>query len=286
MGKQLFSVVIPTYNRAPLLREALDSVFDQGVRGLHVIVIDDGSTDDTRAAVSAYGDDVTYVFQENRGTAAARNRGMSLARGEFISFLDSDDVWLPGKAANEMSLFEKFPDAGAVISDSEYWTEGELVIPSRFAYRGVRVDGDEPRYFANESSQWIDGSLFSTCCLTMRRDAAQRLGSFDTSFQSYEDWDFEIRMYHALRVVVCPKVFAKVRRFDDGTRRDRPLPGRVPTPAQMLERLRNQYRVLQKTLALAGVPDATAERVRVKMEKLSEDIARVSQDEEAMTNFV
>jgi glycosyltransferase involved in cell wall biosynthesis len=286
MNTHLLSVVIPTYNRAALLREALNSIFEQGVRGVQVIVVDDGSTDDTRGVVSDYGNDATYVFQENRGTAAARNRGVSLARGEFISFLDSDDLWLPGKTATELSLFEKFPDAGAIISDSEYWTEDELTIPSRFAQRGVRFDDDAPRYFATEPPLWIDGSLFSTCCLTLRRNALERLGVFDTSFQSYEDWDFEIRMYHMLKVVLCPQVFAKVRRYDDGTRRDRPLPGRPPTPAQMLDRLRNQHRVLQKTLTLAALPAAVAERVRVKMVKLAEESARISEDVESLANLV
>ena len=93
----LVSVVIPTFNRARYLPDALDSVARQGVEGIETIVVDDGSTDETEAVVAAYGSAVRYVRQPHHGAAAARNTGVALATGRFISFLDSDDIWMPAK---------------------------------------------------------------------------------------------------------------------------------------------------------------------------------------------
>lgn len=91
----LFSVIIPTYNRAALLREALDSVFAQTFTDYEVIVVDDGSEDDTPAVIASYGQRVRFYRQENSGPGAARNLGIQNAAGEYLAFLDSDDVWFP-----------------------------------------------------------------------------------------------------------------------------------------------------------------------------------------------
>src|SRR5947207_1339494 len=104
-AKQSFSVIVPTFNRAKVLPEALDSIFMQGIPDVQVIVVDDGSIDNTEAVVAGYGHRVCYVRQENSGAAAARNLGVDLATGCFISFLDSDDVWMPGKMKAELSIF-------------------------------------------------------------------------------------------------------------------------------------------------------------------------------------
>ena len=91
----LFSVIIPTYNRAPLLRQALDSVLAQEFTDFELIVVDDGSTDETLTVARSYGDQVRLVPQEHRGPGVARNRGAEHASGEYVAFLDSDDVWFP-----------------------------------------------------------------------------------------------------------------------------------------------------------------------------------------------
>jgi glycosyltransferase involved in cell wall biosynthesis len=96
MEQPKVSVILPTFNRARFLPDALESIFVQGVRNVQVVVVDDGSTDDTERIVAAYGERVQYVRQENGGPAAARNTGLRFAEGRFISFLDSDDVWMPG----------------------------------------------------------------------------------------------------------------------------------------------------------------------------------------------
>lgn len=111
------SVVIPAYNRARRLPQAIDSVLAQGVAGLEVIVVDDGSTDDTRSVVEAYGDRVRYTYQSNAGVGAARNTGMRQATGEFVAFLDSDDRWHAFKLSAQLALLDQRPDVGLVFSD-------------------------------------------------------------------------------------------------------------------------------------------------------------------------
>ena len=134
MDRPTFSVILPTFNRGRLLHDALDSIFVQGVPDVQVIVVDDGSTDDTEAVVAAYGRNVQYVRQKNSGAAGARNTGLNLATGRLISFLDSDDVWMPGKMKAELSIFEVTQGRGG-YPESERWLGEELVF-SWFAGAG------------------------------------------------------------------------------------------------------------------------------------------------------
>ncbi|MFA5975531.1 MAG: glycosyltransferase family 2 protein [Elusimicrobiota bacterium] len=117
MSTQLVSVIIPTFNRAYCLRRAIDSILNQTHRNVEVIVVDDGSTDETRELMrSAYAQEprVRYVYQENAGVSAARNHGLSLARGEFISLLDSDDEWYPWKLSVQLACLNFLPGVGMI----------------------------------------------------------------------------------------------------------------------------------------------------------------------------
>lgn len=269
MDDVLTSVVIPAYNRARVLGDALESVFVQGIDRVEAIVVDDGSTDDTGRAMSALASRfpagrVRYVHQSRQGAGAARNRGLSLATGSFVAFLDSDDVWLPGKLRTELALFEKYPHVDAVISDSEFWSEGKLVAGSRFALFGVHLPpGTEP-FLTELAPRWIEKSLFSTCCLTLRRSALARIGPFDPVLRSHEDWDFELRMYHTCQVVIHPEVTAQVRRFDDGTRSER---------GTDRDHLWIQYRILDRMQSLPPLSPQTAEGVWARRRELAARIA-------------
>jgi len=100
----LVSVLIPTYNRAYIICSAIDSVLAQTYKKIEVVVVDDGSTDNTRELLARYGDAVRYIYQPNAGLAAARNTGLAAARGEFIALQDSDDLWLPWKIEGQMAV--------------------------------------------------------------------------------------------------------------------------------------------------------------------------------------
>src|SRR5215471_9220074 len=114
----LVSVVIPTYNRADYIGETIESVLQQTYSNIEIIVIDDGSTDNTAQVVERFESRVRYVRQENAERGASRNHGLRLAQGEFISFLDSDDLWMPSKAAAAVSLLQENPAIGLVCTDA------------------------------------------------------------------------------------------------------------------------------------------------------------------------
>lgn len=116
------SVIIPTYQRRRLVCEAIDSVLGQDTRrAIEVIVVDDGSTDGTEAALETYHGRIRYIRQVNRGLSAARNIGIEAAGGDFIALLDSDDAWLPFKSELQLSLMERFPEAGFSFSNFFAW---------------------------------------------------------------------------------------------------------------------------------------------------------------------
>jgi len=112
------SVIIPTYNRADFLTEAVNSVLSQTWRDLEIIVVDDGSTDGTQEVVRRYGEQVNYFCKENEGPSSARNMGIKKARGPYVAFLDSDDVWEPEKLRIQMDFMGEHPEIRLVCTDS------------------------------------------------------------------------------------------------------------------------------------------------------------------------
>ena len=104
------SVIIPTYNRANLVTEAINSVLMQSCKDIEIIVIDDGSTDNTSKVLKTFGDRIRYIKQKNMGAGAARNRGLKEANGKYIAFLDSDDIWLDFKIELQVAIMEKLPE--------------------------------------------------------------------------------------------------------------------------------------------------------------------------------
>src|SRR5205823_5126521 len=114
-------VIIPTYNSASLVTEAIASVLNQTTVPAEIIVVDDGSKDDTRARVAGFGPPVRYVYQENQGVAAARNTGMKSACQEFVAFLDADDVWHPRKLEIQLAELARRPDLGMLGTQTFDW---------------------------------------------------------------------------------------------------------------------------------------------------------------------
>jgi glycosyltransferase involved in cell wall biosynthesis len=135
------SVVIPAYNYGRFVGEAIDSVLAQDYprEAIELIVVDDGSTDDTPDVVRRYGDDVRHVRKENGGVISAVNRGLEEARGELIAMLDADDAWLPHMLSRQVELIDSKPDVGLVYADAEVIDEeGRIVVPSYFNRFRVR----------------------------------------------------------------------------------------------------------------------------------------------------
>lgn len=253
MNRPLLSVVIPTWNRAHIVCEAIESALDQREGEVEVIVVDDCSTDATVDLVKkTYGSRVQVLQQPSRrGQGAARNAGALLACGEFVGFLDSDDVWLPGKLDAELRVFAEVPEAIAVISDSRNFFEGRPDATSRFAQNGLLAEMQGNVRLVDDCGWlWTNSTITAHMCgITVRRTALVQLGPklFAEDLPVCEDWEFQMRLYSLGQVAVLPEIYSSVRRFDDGSRLGRAIPGQAPTREQEIALLRARLTVMQRS---------------------------------------
>jgi glycosyltransferase involved in cell wall biosynthesis len=200
------SVVIPTYNRAGTVIDAVRSVLAQQFEDFELIVVDDGSTDDTAARVAAIPDDrLRYVPGPHAGVSAARNLGVRRATGSVIAFLDSDDVWHPDKLAREVDVLTTHPEIDAVFSDLEK-RHGDRVFPSFmretevFSRHVPQTPGGvvtlEPRELR---LCLLEEVPIKPSALTLRRSAFEEVGGFDEAWSSSEDWELLLRLARSHR---------------------------------------------------------------------------------------
>jgi glycosyltransferase involved in cell wall biosynthesis len=179
----LVSVVIPTYNRGWILKEAIDSVLTQTFESFELIVVDDGSTDNTRALLDGYRD-LVVLEQANKGVSAARNRGIAHAQGEFIAFLDSDDLWLPEKLSAQVTFFHENPDA-LICQTQETWIRnGQRIYPKS---RHMKQSG----LFFKRS---LELCLVSPSAVMIKKRLFETVGMFDEDLPACEDYDLGLRI--------------------------------------------------------------------------------------------
>jgi glycosyltransferase involved in cell wall biosynthesis len=254
MSQRRLSVVIPTWNRAGLVCEAVESALGQQGGDLEVIVVDDGSTDGTAEVIKRkFGKSVKLLRMATRsGVGAARNQGVSQATGDLLAFLDSDDLWLPGKLKAELDVLERFPDAEAIVSDCRFIVDGRLVGTSRFAENGA-LAATRGRVQWVDDSPWlwtISSNGVWTCGITLCRTAVAKLGQplFATDLDSCEDWELEVRLYQDCRVVALPEVWSHVRWIDDGARIGRACPGQPRSREQQIGLLRDRLTVIERSI--------------------------------------
>jgi len=180
------SVVIPTYNYGRWVAEAIDSALAQTLPPIEVIVVDDGSTDDTAAVLAAYGDRIRVIRQRNQGPATARNAGIAAARGDVVAFLDADDLWKPRKLELQMARFDAGPSLGFVHCGVE-----------TFDADGNTLDvlaGREGRLAADLLRLRTDVVAGPGSSLAVPKAVAEEIGGFDATLPRSEDWDFCYRI--------------------------------------------------------------------------------------------
>lgn len=200
----MVSVVIPTYNRAGLVGRAIESVLNQTYEDYEIIVVDDGSTDDTKECVQAIGDErVKYVKSPvNRGQANARNIGIRRAKGKYIAFQDSDDVWLPEKLEKQMRIMESAEDSvGMVYSMFEYQNAGKQMsvpYPPKELSQDIKTGFIFPHLFA--------GNLVGMPTALVRREVFDRVGIFDTKLSCLEDFEMVLRIAREYHVEMVEEV--------------------------------------------------------------------------------
>src|SRR6185295_932621 len=259
----LLSVVIPTRNRAHLVCEAIESALSQRSGQVEVIVVDDGSTDNTPDVIAKrFGSGVQLLrHEERRGAGASRNEAIRVARGHLVSFLDDDDLWLPGKLDAEIAVLEQFPEAKAVVSDTLIFLNGERAELSFFERNGLlEATEGQPRLINEIRWLWTNSMKgVAMSSVTVHRDVLDRIGKewFPEDLTTCEDWEFEMRVYHRCPVIALPQVYSWVRLLDDGTRVGRAA-GSPQTPEQLIGVLRDRLTVMERSHWLKGLRDDLA----------------------------
>ena len=226
----LVSVLIPTFNRAYIVCRAIESVLAQTYRNFEVIVVDDGSTDDTREQLARFGDAIRYIYQPNAGLAAARNTGLAAARGEFIALQDSDDLWLPWKLEGQLAVMAVNPQIGLCWTDLTAVDPTAKVVrdrnlrPAYAVYERIRLEEhldhtgmlrdawadcpealkDTRYHFGDIFSAMFLGNLVHPPVALMRRSHVAKAGGLDLCFAwTCEDYEFFWRVSaHCLGALV------------------------------------------------------------------------------------
>jgi glycosyltransferase involved in cell wall biosynthesis len=197
------SVVIPTFNSAMLVREAIKTALVQTYRDFEIIVVDDGSIDNTGSVIAQFGSDVHYFRQQNRGSSAARNQGIAISRGNYIAFLDADDLWTPNKLAEQIPIFQRDSKIGLVYSDWAVTSEGGETRASR-----LRDLSPGSGYVFDDL---IQCGFILTSGTVVRRSCLNEVGYFDERLSIAQDYDLWLRICYRWKVELVNKVLVTKR---------------------------------------------------------------------------
>lgn len=204
------SVIIPTHNRAQLIGQALQSVLEQTYADYEIIVIDDGSTDNTRQVVQSFSGPIHYVYQNNRGASAARNQGIELAHGKYIAFLDSDDWCLPQRLEKQANYLDEHLQTGAVYS----WYIEVNEHDNRLYLRRPDLSGAVYKQFL---SRYMVGLMYPSTVM-VRREVLTHVGVFDEQMPPAEDSDLWCRIARFYDVGLIREPLSNIRRHSENTR--------------------------------------------------------------------
>ncbi len=212
MHSPLVSVVIPCYNNAEHLVAAVDSVLAQDYPNIEVIVVDDGSTDNSVDVLKQFGARITLLQQANQGPAAARNTGMLAATGQYIAFNDSDDLWLPGKLTAQVNYLQQHPDIGLCYCGWAVWNGQTPLEQLKAQYQPVSSSAAEDAYY----SGWLylkllKDSVIHTITAVIQREVLDTVGMFNTEYRIGEDHDFWLRISQQYRMAKLAQVYAVYR---------------------------------------------------------------------------
>jgi len=206
MENSLVSIIIPTFNGELYVRDAVDSALSQTYKNIEVIVVNDGSTDNTRSVLSSYIESgkIKYFFQENMGLAGARNAGIKSANGKYIAFLDSDDIFLPAKIEKQIAYLDEHKECD--VSYCDIWHFFEETPEEKLSLNYVYCSGSEV------FSRLLKKNFINPLTIIMRRSVYERFGGFNESFKRSEDWEYWIRLsWRGVNFCFLPEKLARYR---------------------------------------------------------------------------
>ncbi len=208
----LVSIIIPTYNSAVYLAQAIDSALTQTYQNIEIIVVNDGSTDDTESIIAPYRKNpkVHYIVQGNKGLSGARNTGIRAAKGEYIALLDADDIFLPEKIKEQVVYMQHHPSCALCYCDLYHFWDGQPEQKMKMRYT----------YYSGEEvfARLLEGSFIAPVTVLIKKEVFETLGYFDEVMRQYaEDYEFWLRIARAgLRIEFLPKTLALLRMRKEG----------------------------------------------------------------------
>ncbi len=228
----LVSVIIPSYNSAAYLAEAIDSAFKQTFKNIEIIVIDDGSSDNTADIIKPYLNRIQYYKKQNAGPASARNVGLSHAKGDYVAFLDADDVWVPEKLEKQLKLIESNPAIGIVTcGEHQMDVNGKVFDSTRY------IQYKDKNEFLNQ--MLIKNMVGGGSCCVVRRKCFDRIGLFDENLRGTEDWDMWMRLAEEYEVasIAEPLFYARI------------VPNSVSSLQNSMKMFNNEIKLLDKVFS-------------------------------------
>lgn len=224
------SVIIPTYNYARFIGFCLESIFAQTYKDFEIIVVDDGSTDDTAEVLKKYEDKIHYIYQPNKGPAVASNAGIKVAKGEYIAFIGSDDLWLPDKLEDQVRVFNEDMKVGIVFSDASSFNENGIISKSILEEENICTGFCFERLFM--------GNYLIMSTVMIRKACLEKSGLFDEELSSVEDYDLCLRISAFYKIEFVDKILAMRRVHPSNISKN------------FCQLLDNEIRVIQKIMAL------------------------------------
>ena len=197
------SVIIPAYNHAAFLGQTIESALNQTWQDFEIIVVDDGSRDETPQVAARFGSAIRYIRQANHGMAATRNNGIRQASGEVISFLDDDDLWLPNYLSTVMFYFESDPALAAIHTGFQLTSDEK---GRDFPQQGTRTVLASDLY-----DTLIEGGFFPPSSVSVRKSCLGSVGLFDERLQGYADWELWLRICRDHKFIGIPDILIKYR---------------------------------------------------------------------------
>lgn len=207
----IVSVIIPAFNCGKYISRALESVLTQTFKSFECIVVDDGSTDNTADIVRGFSDRVKYVYQENSGASSARNKGISLSKGEYIAFLDADDYWVKTKLKSQIAVFSKYSDVALVYTNVAF--HGASDNADILMNQDVNLNLDCVTII-EKFNQLFDDPYLRTPSVIVKTELVRDIGGFDTSLVTAEDLDFYFRYCWGKKYAKIDQILVYIDRLE------------------------------------------------------------------------
>lgn len=201
------SIVIPTYNQSEYLQEAVESVLNQTYKNIEIIIVDDGSTDNTLGVVRSFDNNkIIYIQQKNKGASSARNTGIKKANGEYIAFLDSDDLWLKNKLRKQIDFIKENPEIGLLGTGCYQMINiGKMIHKKIFPFENKILQKDLIKY-----NPFIQSSVM------IRKNVFDDIGLYDEKFKESEDYDLWLRIAQKYKIANLPEALITKRYYEKG----------------------------------------------------------------------